>query len=431
MITNIDITKISGHPDNPRKDLGDLAELAASIKETGILQNLTVVPQIDGEGYIAVIGHRRLAAAKLAGLTEVPCVIADMDMKTQVSTMILENMQRRELTMGEQVDGFQTLLNLGETISDISQKTGLSQSTVRRRTKLSELERDKFDLAVERGGTLLDFAELDKISDPQIKNKLLDKIGTPNFNYSLQSAIDEEKKAVSVAALIEVLDTFAKRVESSEGLQSVRYINKSANMVFEKPDDADDKQYYYIEFFYNFQLFIKKEQVSTPQNPYDAERQKMDSLRSQFDEVSKRAFQLRMEFVKSYSAAKAKKNLHTIIEFSVKNAIRNGYAEMDDKMLLDMLDIELIEDEEFSFDTISQAFALSPERILLFTTYCTDADDHYWSYRNYQCGYKKNPNLDAVYEFLVKLGYEISDEERTLADGTHELYVIEEQVEEV
>ena len=75
----IPVSKLYPHPDNPRKDLGDLTELAESIKANGVLQNLTVVPnmvvgEISGDvwqrGYKVIIGHRRLAAAKLAGLKE-------------------------------------------------------------------------------------------------------------------------------------------------------------------------------------------------------------------------------------------------------------------------------------------------------------------------------------------------------------------------
>lgn len=72
-IKYIPVSKLWGHPDNPRKDLGDVTELAESIKVNGVLQNLTVVPLIgeitkkwDGESYRVIIGHRRLAAAKLA-----------------------------------------------------------------------------------------------------------------------------------------------------------------------------------------------------------------------------------------------------------------------------------------------------------------------------------------------------------------------------
>lgn len=92
MLQNISIEKLCPHPDNPRKDLGDITELAESIKAQGILQNLTVVPYIGEvtgmpiEGlYRVVIGHRRLAAAKLAGLKEVPCAITDMTPQEQIA----------------------------------------------------------------------------------------------------------------------------------------------------------------------------------------------------------------------------------------------------------------------------------------------------------------------------------------------------------
>lgn len=123
MIENIDITLLEPHPDNPRKDIGDVSELAESIKASGILQNLTVVPH-EGK-YRVIIGHRRLAAAKKAGLTSLPCTVCDMDYKTQLATMLSENMQRVDLTVVEQVQGIQMMLDLGESVQDVAGKTGL------------------------------------------------------------------------------------------------------------------------------------------------------------------------------------------------------------------------------------------------------------------------------------------------------------------
>ena len=82
-ITYISVDKLHPHPDNPRKDIGDITELADSIRQSGIYQNLTVIPSTGyyhGD-YTVIIGHRRLAAAKAAGLTEVPCVITEMSKK--------------------------------------------------------------------------------------------------------------------------------------------------------------------------------------------------------------------------------------------------------------------------------------------------------------------------------------------------------------
>lgn len=126
-ITNIACRRLHPHPDNPRKELGDLTELAASIKENGIFQNLTVIPghYLNSREYIAkcvdeggdaaaaaaawtpkavwssddytiIIGHRRAAAAQQAGLFEVPCVVVEMDEREQLQTMMIENMQRRD-----------------------------------------------------------------------------------------------------------------------------------------------------------------------------------------------------------------------------------------------------------------------------------------------------------------------------------------------
>jgi ParB family transcriptional regulator, chromosome partitioning protein len=168
-IKQISIELIDPHPENPRKNLGNLTELAESIKANGIMQNLTVVPKDDGR-YMAVIGHRRLAAAKLAGLETVPCAVVDMDRKTQLSTMLLENMQRSELSYIEQADGFQLMLDLGETVESISEMSGFSKDTVKHRLEIAKLDKDNI---LDSDLTLEDFTYLEKISDVNIRNKLI------------------------------------------------------------------------------------------------------------------------------------------------------------------------------------------------------------------------------------------------------------------
>lgn len=430
--TNIEVSKIEGHPNNPRKDLGDLTELAESIRANGILQNLTVVPQdvelyqrkTSGKkaytgGYTAIIGHRRLAAARLAGLTEVPCIIADMDEKKQISIMLLENMQRSDLTVYEEAQGFQMMLDFGFTVEDISQKTGLSDSTIRRRTKLLELEGGGFKAAVERGASLTDFVQLDKIRSNETKNNLLDKIGTPNFNFSLQTAIDDEAKAASVAALLEVLDTFAERVEIQNERQTALYINKSAHINFQKPEDAGSKKYYYLETEYSVQLLTQREQSSKP-TADNERRRKLKDLYSRLDEISERAQKLRYSFIKNYTAPRAKKNAPLIMEYAVRRMIKSRYCDINEEWLLDILEIKAAKDDKFSFETLAEAFTLCPERVLLAAVYCNDMDGGYMKYYNFQCEHTSNARLNETYDFLAKLGYLMSDEEKALASGTHE-----------
>ena len=163
-IVMLPVDRIYPHPDNPRKDVGDVSELAESIKANGILQNLTVVPA--DEGYTVIIGHRRLAAAKLAGLEKVPCSIVEMSDKEQISTMLTENMQRSDLTVYEQAHGFQMMIDLGNTTDEIAEISGFSKTTVKRRLKMMELDQKTLKkVSDERQLSLSDFDKLSQIDD--------------------------------------------------------------------------------------------------------------------------------------------------------------------------------------------------------------------------------------------------------------------------
>lgn len=433
MITNIEITKIFPHPDNPRKDLGDLSELAASIKVNGIFQNLTVVPDYDSdknepERYMAVIGHRRLSAARLAGLTEVPCVISDMDHKKQVSTMMLENMQRSDLTIWEQAQGFQMMLNFGESVEEISTQTGFSESTIRRRVKLLDLDKDKFQKSVERGATLQEYAELDKIKDIKIKNGVLEKIGTPDYRWALQSAIEKEKSEANKTLLIEELKKFATQVEKPDGLRSVQWYSYHNKTQVQKPEDADDKQYFFVVTQYHIQLLEEATEAGPEvRSAVSEESRQEQERRSRLDEISKRAFQLRRDFIRNYTGGK--KHIREIMAFAVRSIVEGyGFSYGDEAEVMEMLGIKYDgedededDGEEFTFNTVASAFEVSPEKVLLITAYCSAWNTHE-KYYDWQGSFVKNTGLDTLYDLLEKIGYEMSDEEKALHDGTHELY---------
>jgi ParB family chromosome partitioning protein len=259
MLTNIDITRLRPHPNNPRKDLGDLTELAESIKVSGILQNLTVVP-VDADeynkmlaskrsykgNYTIVIGHRRHAAAKIAGVPEVPCSIALMDEKMQVGTMLLENIQRTDLTYYEQGQGFQLMLDMGESEDSISELTGFSKATIKKRVKLLDFNPKKFKEAEERGATLDDFAKLDKIKDKKTRDKLLEKVGTSNFNWELERAAKKETEAENKKKLVPQLEKFAQKADETKvkKLEYVQNVDLSKDTIA-KPKDAEKVKYYY------------------------------------------------------------------------------------------------------------------------------------------------------------------------------------------
>jgi ParB family transcriptional regulator, chromosome partitioning protein len=196
----IPVDQIDPHPHNPRRDLGDLVEFAASIKAQGIRQNLLLVPKGTGkfgDRYTAVIGHRRLAAAKLAGLTEVPAVVdADLTEAGQVELMLLENIQRTGLSPMEEAEGYQQLLDIGVTAKDIAKKTGRAQSTVTARIQLLKLSPPIRDMVHNHQATLEDAAELLKLeAHPAAMKKAEAALGTGNFKWTLDSARNEIKRA--------------------------------------------------------------------------------------------------------------------------------------------------------------------------------------------------------------------------------------------
>lgn len=434
MIKFIEVDKIYSHPDNPRKELGDLTELAESIETSGILQNLTIIPWFSvgnrketctdesmEDKYTVVIGHRRLAAAKLAGLEEVPCVISDMDYKTQVATMLLENMQRSDLTAYEQAQGFQMMLDLGESVSNISEKTGLSKSTVYSRVKLLELDQDKLKESVGRGATLMDYAELEKIEDVELRNKVLEKVGTNDFNWSLRNAIDKEKREKRSSELIERLSEFATEVDSDSNLSYVKGYSTNSNETVEEPNDVGTTKYFYSVGSYWITLYKEKQEETEEQNERLKKERDRKSKYSELEEIAKRAYELRKEFIKGISNTKARKNMDTIIEVAIY-AMLERCCDLNYEELSELFNINISDNhEELEWKDIASNIWKQPELNLLLVVHDT-IDSGYSRYFNWECKHMHNEDLDYIYDFLKKLGYKMSEEEKQLQDGTHELF---------
>lgn len=125
------------NPSQPRKifDSDGLQELAASIRSYGILQPLTVRRR-NGE-YELVTGERRLRAAKLAGLTEVPCILLTVDERQSSMVALVENLQRRDLDYIEEAEGLARLMRqYGLNQEQAAAKVGKSQSAVANKLRL-------------------------------------------------------------------------------------------------------------------------------------------------------------------------------------------------------------------------------------------------------------------------------------------------------
>lgn len=200
---------IDPHPDNPRKNIGDVTDLAASIKANGLLTPLSVVP--NGERYRVIAGHRRLAACKQAGTGAVPCFVLDLDPLQQLEAMVTENCQREQLTVLEEADAIQGMLDLGATTAAVAHRLGRSADYVRDRAKAASIKADvrktRDDFGQLTIGQLVAIARYD--GQPDRQKKLAQAAGTSNFDYILRNIErdDRDRQWIeSVAVLLKNAD---------------------------------------------------------------------------------------------------------------------------------------------------------------------------------------------------------------------------------
>lgn len=454
VLTYIEVSKIDPHPNNPRKDVGDVSELAESIKQNGIMQNLTVVPwfsnitgqpaddnSMDGY-YRALIGHRRLAAAKLAGIEKVPCaIVTNLTLNEQVAIMLAENMQRADLSTLEQAEGIQMMFDLGDTVDSVSQKTGLSKTTVRRRAKLMEYDRDAVREAFERGATIADYELLDKIKDEKKRAELVKKIGTNNFKWEVDRAIDKEKRVESDKKICEFLDTFATRVEEHDynTMRHIKCYNNDEKKYLVKPDNFDEsKNYFYVCSSYSIYLYVEKDKESDSEaearTRNETANKEREERKSNLDNVLKQMRKSRIDFLQgfnSFPCQKATEELDCVYKIvsmvlTGELAVANEYG-LDD--VASLLKLNTPEEENDSYEeeasylseqlekeNISGAKRLLTYMILKFETGST----YNWSGQ-----YVGDSALSYIYKVLKVCGYVISDEEQAMIDGTHELYLKE------
>src|ERR1700682_2684779 len=143
----VPIDKLDPNPQQPRTDIGDLTELTASIAEKGVLEPLLVKPSRLTGRWMIIAGERRFRAARSAGLKEVPCVEMEVDAGTVAEIALIENMQRKDLTVWEEADGLLALCDrFGYTHEEVARKVGKSRSTVTEALSIAAIPADVRDI---------------------------------------------------------------------------------------------------------------------------------------------------------------------------------------------------------------------------------------------------------------------------------------------
>lgn len=422
-IFDIAVDQIEPHPQNPRKDLGDLTELCESIKANGIMQNLTVVPLDDQyTRFRCVIGHRRLAAAKKVGLHSVPATIADgMDEKEQIAVMVAENMQRADLTIPEQAQAVQLMLDLGEDFGSIADRTGLSESTVRRRAKLAAYDQGALEKACKRGASLFELERIEKIEDPELQANCLAAAGTDRFAKELDNArrtIEQRKETERAVEIAEKMG--GTKTECGYGMYYGAFLSANVINTYLKNDQEiedykrktfpEDAKIFYIVNYGSVSLYFTSEKK-------DIERHKKDKERE-----SEREREKRIDGVRGM--------IHEKIRTFIADKIRQR-AELTDEVKKEAANIfrdeligyraESIANEMMNENQIAPELFYEFRNIMLFVIWYSLMDGNELI-EGIDEELQMTEQADRFYKVIESLGYQRSKEEELFYTMQHECF---------
>ena len=430
------------HPENPRKDLGDLEELRESIRENGIMQNLTVVPDWDEDGYKILIGHRRFAASE--GIIDLlPCVIVpDLSPREQVGIMLAENMQRSDLTFIEQAHGFQLMMDLGDTVESISKKTGFSKQTIKHRLEISKLDKGAIEAAQKNFQLSIgDFIELEKVKDLAARNDILEvaenseDIKDEVERYLRDLKIEENKKKY-----IELFNELGWKEHSDRWFGYGKQWDHLDNLWLDLEEFEPDKvrevakkakgEIYYSNLdnanSVSFARKIsKKDEKSKKKTKTELREEEMKKKQSQLEAARRDICDEYLNFIMSIPEEK----LDDV--YSVKYLVVSRIWDQLEKLNAYITDFDHIygvksnrKDWTLLQETYKDFDLLQRMMLNMWKALASDHQNKFISYPH-----RKNEKIleahQELYDILRKFGFRLDPEMEAVIDGTSELYLID------
>jgi ParB/RepB/Spo0J family partition protein len=177
-VRNVPLDRIEANPENPRLVFEEsaLEELAASIREHGVLQPVLVRPR-GPNLFQLVAGERRWRAAKIAGLVAIPALVEDLDDDVALEIAIIENLQREDLSPLEEASMYDRMIkDHGYSVRKLAQKLGKDKGYLENRLRLADAPQEIRDLVSLRKDTLSHAYELMKIDDPKKRKRLAGQV---------------------------------------------------------------------------------------------------------------------------------------------------------------------------------------------------------------------------------------------------------------
>lgn len=443
MIQEIELSKLKNHPMNVRRTYADIDELADSIKKNGVMQNLTVIPDQDQEGcYLVVIGNRRLLAAQKAGLQTVPCQITDMDQKTVAETMLLENMQRNDLSIVDQAYGFQLCLDLGDTASDIAEKTGLSKQTVKHRIEIARLDEDSLERRYNDPNfqlTMTDLIALEKIKNVDKRNEILNSAySSAEMRRLAENAARDEKREEEAKKVLgkmahidihpapkkfegklyytDVLENIAEF--NLDGVYSEDYEKEQIKKVEEAA--ASPKRLYYMTSWQRLHIVREADKKEKTKPVETAKERRTKAIKAFCQQMKKDRDKYVQEILEGKHKNTEKPNcrLISLINAMFETGADCGYVPMA-KAYKKKSYWELSNEEKE--DLREKVAKADPEQKCLIAIFEALEDKSTIDWRD---NYAKDQAdaLFAGYEILADYGYTLTTEEIQILSGTHDLY---------
>ncbi len=213
---------IRPNPAQPRKIFQEeaLSDLSASILRHGILQPLSV--RRVGNGYELIAGERRLRAAQMAGLTDVPCILMNMDDKESGTAAMIENLQRQDLDFIEEAQGIAALMDSGGFSQEQAARAlGKSQSAIANKLRLLRHSRPVLEALREAGLTERHGRALLKLTTEEEKLEAISVISRLEMNVARTERYIEELLAADPAKNARVnVGSFLTRMQ--QNLQKIQ-----------------------------------------------------------------------------------------------------------------------------------------------------------------------------------------------------------------
>ncbi len=238
------------NPHQPRKifEEGALFELAESIRSCGIIQPLTV-RKLNDTTYELIAGERRLKAAKLIGLKEVPVIVMNVNEDASALVALIENLQRADLSFFEEAISYDKLIReFAYTQDELAFKLGKKQSTIANKLRLLRLGDEVKALAVEHQLSERHCRALLRLESEELQKKVLHQIVTKNLNVMeteqyvdslLSEKASREKKEKRLIPLFRDIRIFSNTLK-----QAVEMMNKAGVPANTQKNETDS----YIEY---------------------------------------------------------------------------------------------------------------------------------------------------------------------------------------